>query len=59
VNNYAGAVAFQTIGWRYMLVWAVWDIVETVVVWFCAVETRGRTLYVSCFMFSRLVMGIG
>ncbi|KAJ7793601.1 general substrate transporter [Mycena olivaceomarginata] len=44
VNNYAGAVAFQTIGWRYMLVWAVWDIVETVVVWFCAVETRGRTL---------------
>ncbi|KAF8213903.1 hypothetical protein K438DRAFT_990419 [Mycena galopus ATCC 62051] len=40
VNNYAGAVAFQTIGWKYILV------VETGVVWLCAGETMGRTLYV-------------
>ena len=46
VNNFAGAVAFQKIGWKYMLVPAVWDAVETVVIWFCAVETKGRTLYV-------------
>ncbi|KAJ7734003.1 general substrate transporter, partial [Mycena maculata] len=44
VNNFAGAVAFQQIGWRYLLVWALWDAVETVVIWFCAVETKGRTL---------------
>ncbi|KAJ7693936.1 hypothetical protein B0H17DRAFT_932420 [Mycena rosella] len=46
VNNFAGAVAFERIGWKYMLVPAIWDVVEMVVVWFCAVETKGRTLYV-------------
>ncbi|KAJ6515537.1 hypothetical protein C8R45DRAFT_956853 [Mycena sanguinolenta] len=44
VNNYAGAVGFQSIGWKYIMVWAVWDVVETVVIWFYAVETKGRTL---------------
>ncbi|KAJ7498588.1 general substrate transporter [Mycena latifolia] len=44
VNNFAGAVAFQKIGWKYMLVFAVWDVVETIVIWLCAVETKGRTL---------------
>ncbi|KAJ6539712.1 general substrate transporter [Mycena capillaripes] len=44
VNNFAGAVAFQKIGWKYMLVPAAWDVVETIVIWFCAVETKGRTL---------------
>ncbi|KAJ7498572.1 general substrate transporter [Mycena latifolia] len=43
-NSFAGAVAFQKIGWKYMLVPAAWDVVEVVVVWFCAVETKGRTL---------------
>lgn len=47
VNNFAGAVAFEKIGWRYFLVFAVWDAFETVVIWFCAVETKGRTLYVA------------
>ncbi|KAJ6538473.1 general substrate transporter [Mycena vulgaris] len=44
VNNFAGAVAFQKIGWKYMLVPAIWDVVETIVIWFWAVETKGRTL---------------
>ncbi|KAJ7930119.1 general substrate transporter [Mycena leptocephala] len=44
VNNFGGAIAFQKIGWKYMLVFAVWDVVETIVIWFCAVETKGRTL---------------
>jgi hypothetical protein len=44
VNNFAGAVAFQKIGWKYMLVFAVWDVVETISIWFFAVETKGRTL---------------
>ncbi|KAJ7778389.1 general substrate transporter [Mycena metata] len=44
VNNFAGSVAFQSIGWKYILVPACWSAVETVVIWFCAVETKGRTL---------------
>lgn len=57
VNNFAGAVAFQKIGWKYMLVPAVWDVVETIVVWLCAVETKGRTLYVAlCFECVTLLM---
>ncbi|KAJ7482388.1 hypothetical protein B0H11DRAFT_2232584 [Mycena galericulata] len=44
VSNFAGAVAFGKIGWKYFLVFAIWDAIETVVIWFCAVETRGRTL---------------
>ncbi|KAJ7129328.1 major facilitator superfamily domain-containing protein [Mycena epipterygia] len=44
VNNFAGAVAFQKIGWKYMLVPAAWDVVETIVIWMYAVETKGRTL---------------
>ncbi|KAF7366633.1 MFS lactose [Mycena sanguinolenta] len=44
LNNYAGALAFRAIGWRYIMVWAVWDVVETTVIWFYAVETKGRTL---------------
>ncbi|KAJ7437851.1 hypothetical protein B0H11DRAFT_2294183 [Mycena galericulata] len=44
VSNFAGAVAFGKIGWKYFLVFAIWNAIETVVIWFCAVETRGRTL---------------
>ncbi|KAJ6481655.1 hypothetical protein C8R45DRAFT_1002552 [Mycena sanguinolenta] len=44
VNDYAGSIEFRSIAWKYILVWAVWDVVETAVIWFCAVETKGRTL---------------
>ncbi|KAJ7167551.1 hypothetical protein C8R46DRAFT_252309 [Mycena filopes] len=44
INNFAGAVAFMTIGWIYILIPACWGVVETIVIWFYAVETKGRTL---------------
>ncbi|KAJ7737847.1 hypothetical protein B0H14DRAFT_3168259 [Mycena olivaceomarginata] len=43
-NLFAGSVAFQNIGWKYMLVPACWDVVETIVIYLIAVETKGRTL---------------
>ncbi|KAJ6583773.1 general substrate transporter [Mycena sp. CBHHK59/15] len=44
VNTYAGPIALQRIGWKYYLVYIVWDLFECVVIYFCVVETRGRTL---------------
>ncbi|KAJ7129330.1 general substrate transporter [Mycena epipterygia] len=44
VNTYAGPIALQNIGWRYYCVYVGWDLLECVVIWFCVVETRGRTL---------------
>ncbi|KAF7352477.1 Lactose permease [Mycena venus] len=44
VNAYAGPIALQRITWRYYIVYVVWDLFECVVIWFCVVETRGRTL---------------
>ncbi|KAJ7930117.1 hypothetical protein B0H13DRAFT_915479 [Mycena leptocephala] len=44
VNAYAGPIALQKITWKYYIVYVVWDVFECVVIWFCVVETRGRTL---------------
>ncbi|KAG6854345.1 hypothetical protein C0991_007850 [Blastosporella zonata] len=44
VNTYAGPIALGRITWKYYIVWLVWDLVEAVVIYFCAVETKGRTL---------------
>jgi len=44
VNAYAGPIALQRITWRYYIVYVVWDIFECIVIWFCVVETKGRTL---------------
>ncbi|KAJ7094443.1 general substrate transporter [Mycena belliarum] len=44
VNTYAGPIALQRITWRYYCVYIGWDLFECVVIWFCVVETRGRTL---------------
>ncbi|KAJ7228311.1 general substrate transporter [Mycena pura] len=44
VNTYAGPIALQRITWRYYIVYIVWDLFECVVIWFCVVETKGRTL---------------
>ncbi|KAF7290912.1 MFS lactose [Mycena chlorophos] len=48
VNNFAGSVAFEKIGWRYILVPASYDALQAVITWLIAVETKGRTLYVIC-----------
>jgi hypothetical protein len=29
---------------QYYIVYVVWDLFECAVIWFCAVETKGRTL---------------
>ncbi|KAK7062038.1 MFS lactose [Favolaschia claudopus] len=44
VDNFTGALGFEAIGWKFILVWAVWDVVETIIIWLFAVETKGRTL---------------
>ncbi|KAJ3741040.1 general substrate transporter [Lentinula detonsa] len=44
VGNYAGPIALQNIGWKYYIVYVCWDIFECTMIWFFAVETRGRTL---------------
>jgi len=44
VNTYAGPIALQRIQWKYYIVYIVWDLFECVIIWFCAVETKGRTL---------------
>ncbi|KAJ7490251.1 general substrate transporter [Mycena galericulata] len=46
VNTYAGPIALQRIGWKYweIGVYIGWDLFECIVIWFCVVETRGRTL---------------
>ncbi|KAF9006626.1 general substrate transporter [Cyathus striatus] len=44
VNTYAGPIALGRIQWKYYIVYVVWDLVECMVIWLCAVETKGRTL---------------
>ncbi|KAF9266336.1 general substrate transporter [Marasmius fiardii PR-910] len=44
VGQYAGPIALQRITWRYYIVYICWDLFECAMVWFFAVETKGRTL---------------
>ncbi|KAF7332365.1 MFS domain-containing protein [Mycena kentingensis (nom. inval.)] len=44
VNTYAGPIGLQRISWKFYIVYVVWDLFECVVVYFCVVETKGRTL---------------
>jgi len=44
LNTYAGPIALQKIAWKYYIVYIAWDLFEAAVIWFCAVETKGRTL---------------
>ncbi|RXW24714.1 hypothetical protein EST38_g1192 [Candolleomyces aberdarensis] len=44
VNSYTGPIALERIQWRLYIVYVVWDLFECLVIWFCAVETKGRTL---------------
>ncbi|KAG7097320.1 hypothetical protein E1B28_004679 [Marasmius oreades] len=44
VGQYAGPIALQNISWRYYIVYVCWDLFECTMVWFFAVETKGRTL---------------
>lgn len=44
VNTFAAPVAMEKIGWRYYLVFVVWNCFETFVIWKWFVETAGHTL---------------
>ncbi|KAL0059860.1 hypothetical protein AAF712_013342 [Marasmius tenuissimus] len=44
VGQYAGPIALQNISWKYYIVYVCWDLFECVMIWFFAVETKGRTL---------------
>ncbi|KAF5358983.1 hypothetical protein D9758_004837 [Tetrapyrgos nigripes] len=44
VGTYAGPVALQKITWKYYIVYICWDLFEATIIYFFAVETRGRTL---------------
>jgi len=44
VNTYAGPIALGRIQWKYYIVYIAWDLFECVVIYFFAVETKGRTL---------------
>ncbi|KAG6850900.1 hypothetical protein H0H93_006726 [Arthromyces matolae] len=44
VNTYAGPIALGRITWKYYIVYIAWDLFECFIIYFCAVETKGRTL---------------
>ncbi|CAN6633806.1 high-affinity glucose transporter Hxt2p [Trichomonascus vanleenenianus] len=44
VNQYAAPIAMQNIGYWFYVFFALWDIVEAVVIYFLFVETKGRSL---------------
>ncbi|KAF7776647.1 hypothetical protein Agabi119p4_5040 [Agaricus bisporus var. burnettii] len=44
VNTYAGPIGLGRIQWKFYLVYVAWDLVECVVIYLFAVETKGRTL---------------
>jgi hypothetical protein len=44
INTYAGPIALQNMGNKYIFVFVAWDLIEAVVWFFCGVETVGKTL---------------
>ena len=44
VNTYGTPIGLKKISWRIYIIYAVWNIVQTVWIYFFFVETRGRTL---------------
>lgn len=44
INTYAPPVAIANSGWRFYLLYVVWDAFGVLVIYLCFVETRGRSL---------------
>ncbi|KAI0434177.1 putative MFS lactose permease [Xylaria sp. FL1042] len=44
INQFAGPIGLQNIGYKYIFVFVGWDLVETVAWYFFGVESQGRTL---------------
>jgi len=43
-NQYVNPIAWKGLNWKYYIVYACWNLVETGYIWLFAVETKGRTL---------------
>ena len=44
VNTYGAPIALAKIAWKIYIIYAVWNVVQTVWIYFFFVETRGHTL---------------
>ncbi|KAI0163814.1 general substrate transporter [Pestalotiopsis sp. NC0098] len=44
INQFAGPIALQNIGYRYIYVFVGWDVIESIMWYFFGVEAQGRTL---------------
>jgi hypothetical protein len=44
INQFAGPVGLQNLGYKYIYVFVGWDVVEAVLWYFFCVESQGRTL---------------
>jgi hypothetical protein len=44
VNSYGGPVGLVKITWRMYIIYAVWNVVQAVWIYFTFVETKGHTL---------------
>jgi len=44
LNQFAGPIALKNIGWKYILFFAIWDVVEACLWYFLGIEGQGRTL---------------
>lgn len=43
-NAYVNPIAMEKISWKYYIVWDIWLVVQTVIVYFCFPETHGLAL---------------
>lgn len=51
LNAYAIPIALKAIAWRIYIIFACWNVVQTLWVYFCFVETKGHTLEEMDFIF--------
>ncbi|KAK3309813.1 general substrate transporter [Chaetomium strumarium] len=44
INQFAGPIALDNIGYKYIYVFVAWDVIEAIIWYFFGVESQGRTL---------------
>jgi len=50
-NQYVNPIALAKLGWKYYIVFVVWDMFELIFVYFFIIETRNRTLEETAALF--------
>jgi len=50
-NQYVNPIALLKLGWKYYIVFVVWDLFELIFVYFFIIETRNRTLEETAALF--------